>query len=159
MRWASSGPTLSRRPMKRIRTPSWSSSGVSDAIRSANIAISPSTSSRGRDQFSVEKEKTVSSFTPSSTASRRRSFTTSAPARWPSITESPRRCAHRPLPSVMIATYFGTDDIGVSRSEARPDAPRLDLQDLLFLAFQQRLDLADGLVREPLQLTLRAALV
>ena len=46
----------SRRPMKRIRTPSRSSSGVSPAIRCENIAISPSTSSAGRDQFSVENE-------------------------------------------------------------------------------------------------------
>ena len=42
--------------MKRIRTPSSCSSGVSSAIRSPNIRINPSTSSAGRDQFSVEKE-------------------------------------------------------------------------------------------------------
>ncbi len=56
MRPWSSSETPSRRPMKRIRTPSSFSSGVSPSMRSANIAISPSTSSRGRDQFSVEKE-------------------------------------------------------------------------------------------------------
>ena len=90
--------------MKRIRTPSASSSGVSAAIRSPNICISPSTSSAGRDQFSVEKEKTVSSSIPSSTASRSRALTTSAPARCPSTTGRPRCWAQRPLPSVMIAT-------------------------------------------------------
>ena len=42
--------------MKRIRTPSPSSSGVSARIRSENIAISAATSSGGRDQFSVENE-------------------------------------------------------------------------------------------------------
>ena len=42
----SSSSSPSRRPMKRIRTPSSCSSGVSRSIRSANIAISPSTSSR-----------------------------------------------------------------------------------------------------------------
>ena len=75
------------------------------AIRSPNIRISPSTSSAGRDQFSVEKEKTVSSSIPSSTASRSRALTTSAPARCPSTTGRPRCWAQRPLPSVMIATY------------------------------------------------------
>ena len=99
-----SGSTPSRRPTKRIRTPSSFSSGVSASIRSPNIRISPSTSSAGRDQFSVEKEKTVSSSIPSSTASRSRALTTSAPAWCPSTTGSPRCCAQRPLPSVMIAT-------------------------------------------------------
>ena len=66
--------------MKRIRTPSSCSSGVSRSIRSPNIAIRPSTSSRGRVQFSVENENTVSSSIPSRAASCRRSFTTSAPA-------------------------------------------------------------------------------
>ena len=42
--------------MKRIRTPSSSSSGVSARIRSENIAISALTSSGARDQFSVENE-------------------------------------------------------------------------------------------------------
>ena len=56
MRSISSAQMPSRRPMKRIRTPSSSSSGVSRSIRSANIAISPSTSSFGRVQFSVENE-------------------------------------------------------------------------------------------------------
>ena len=107
MRWISSGATPSRRPMKRIRTPSSWSSGVSLSMRSANMRISPSTSSAGRDQFSVENEKTVSSWIPSSTASRSRALTTSAPASWPSIGDSPRRCAQRPFPSVMIATYLG----------------------------------------------------
>jgi hypothetical protein len=42
--------------MKRIRTPSPLSSGVSPRIRSENICMSPATSATGRDQFSVEKE-------------------------------------------------------------------------------------------------------
>ena len=66
--------------MNRILTPSACSSGVSPAIRRANIRISPATSRRGRDQFSVENEYTVSSRMPSSTASRRRALTVSAPA-------------------------------------------------------------------------------
>ena len=70
----------SRRPMKRMRTPSSCSSGVSPAMRCENISIRPATSSAGRDQFSVENEYTVSSCTPSSAASRRRALTVSAPA-------------------------------------------------------------------------------
>ena len=42
--------------MKRIRTPSSRSSGVSSRIRSENMRISAVTSSAGRDQFSVENE-------------------------------------------------------------------------------------------------------
>jgi hypothetical protein len=53
---SSSGATPARRPMKRIRTPSSSSSGVSARMRSENIPISASTSSCGRAQFSVENE-------------------------------------------------------------------------------------------------------
>ncbi len=106
IRSTSSAATPSRRPMNRIRTPSASSSGVSRSMRSANIAISASTSGFGRCQFSVENENTVSSSIPSSAASRSRALTVSAPARWPSIAGSPRSAAQRPLPSVMIATYL-----------------------------------------------------
>ena len=42
--------------MKRMRTPSPFSSGVSPRIRSENMRISAVTSSAGRDQFSVENE-------------------------------------------------------------------------------------------------------
>ena len=69
-----------RRPMNRIRTPCASSSGVSSSIRRANISISAATSSSERDQFSVENEYTVSSWIPSSAASRSRALTVSAPA-------------------------------------------------------------------------------
>ncbi len=48
--------TRSRRPMKRMRTPSSSSSGVSEAMRWENMRMSAVTSSAGRDQFSVENE-------------------------------------------------------------------------------------------------------
>src|SRR5215211_1427593 len=158
IRSTSAGSTPSRRPTNRIRTPSCFSSGVSVAIRSPNIRINPSTSSGGRLQFSVEKEKTVSSSIPSSAASRSRSLTTSAPARWPSITGSPRCCAQRPLPSVMIATYLGAL-IGLPDSEMRRPAATSDFEDLLFLAFQQAVDLGDRRVGLFLQVGLGAALV
>jgi hypothetical protein len=54
IRSRSCSETSWRRPMKRTWTPSSSSSGVSESISSANIDIRPSTSSAGRDQFSVE---------------------------------------------------------------------------------------------------------
>src|SRR3954447_16752647 len=130
--------------MNRMRTPSCWSSGVSDRIRSENIRMSAVTSSAGRDQFSVENEYTVSSRTPSSAASRSRAFTVSAPARWPSTTGSPRACAQRPLPSVMMATYCA----GTS-----------DLEDLGFLGLQQLVELRDLLVGELLELRLGAVLL
>jgi hypothetical protein len=93
-----------RRPRKRMRTPSACSSGVSPSIRRPNILIKADTSALERRQFSVENEYTVSSRIPSSTASRRRALTVSAPASWPETTGSPRCLAQRPFPSVMIAT-------------------------------------------------------
>jgi hypothetical protein len=90
--------------MKRIRTPSAFSSGVSERIRRLNMRIRAFTSEAGRDQFSVENEYTVSSLTPRSTESRRRAFTASAPALCPDATETRCALAQRPLPSVMIAT-------------------------------------------------------
>src|ERR1700742_557289 len=149
IRSTSPGSTPSRRPMKRIRTPSSSRSGVSPRIRSPNIAISPETSSGERDQFSVENENTVSSSIPRSTASRSRALKTSAPARWPSITGSPRRCAQRPFPSVMIATYLAA----LKRCAAS------NLEDFRFLRLQERVDLGDRLVGLFLQRSLGAALV
>src|SRR5205807_119856 len=79
-----------RRPMKRMRTPSSLSSGVSDWIRSANMTIRPSTSSRGRLQFSVEKAYAVSSSTSSLTALRTVRLSAWAPSRCPSRTGTPR---------------------------------------------------------------------
>src|SRR4051812_1232776 len=149
-RW-SSASSPSRRPTNRIRTPSSCSSGVSRSILRANMAIRPSTSARERDQFSVENEYTVSSFTPSSTESRRRALTTSAPASCPASTGSPRLCAQRPFPSVMMATY---------RARAgSPDTDASDLQDLLLFARERGIDLAHVLVGELLQLRLGAVLV
>ena len=48
------GTGAPRRPMKRSRTPSSCSSGVSRSMYSANIRTSALTSSIERDQFSVE---------------------------------------------------------------------------------------------------------
>src|SRR4051794_8059724 len=166
----SSGLTPSRRPTKRIRTPCSWSSGVSPRMRAENIAISASTSSCGRDQFSVENEYTVSSRIPRSTASRKRALTVSAPASCPSSTGNPRCWAQRPLPSVMMATYVAL--IGRPRPGEPPSGRllpakrarrarlrRSHFEDLGFLAPQQGLELLDLVVGQLLQRLFRAVLV
>src|SRR5207249_202691 len=44
---------------------------------------------------------------PSSPQARTMARTLSAPARWPSMRGNRRCCAHRPLPSMMMATWRG----------------------------------------------------
>src|SRR5215203_1289025 len=151
IRSTSAGSRPWRRPMYRIRTPSAFSSGVSEPIRSPIISIRARTSSSGRLQFSVENEYTVSSSIPSSAASRSRAFSVSAPARWPSMTGSPRWLAQRPLPSVMIATY-----LGAVTPATRPSS---NFEDLFFLALQEGIDLGDRVVGLFLQRRLGPALV
>src|SRR4051794_21189245 len=145
MRSCRCSDTSSRRPTKRIRTPSSFSSGVSEMISSANIAINPSTSSLGRAQFSVENAYTVSSVTPSFTASLTVCFSVLAPCRWPARTGSPRASAQRPFPSMMIATF--------TTSVAS------DFEKFLLFALEQFVDLVDALVGELLERFLGAVLV
>src|SRR3954462_4514804 len=83
---------------------------------------------------------------PSSTASRSRALTVSAPAWWPSATVLPCCCAQRPLPSVMIATW-------------RAGTPASDFEDLGLFGLQRAVDLADLLVGQLLQRLLGAVLV
>ena len=83
-------------------------SGSSRSIVSTKISISASTSSGGRDQFSVENAKTQRDSTPRSIAAstvRRSAF---VPARCPAATGRLRRRAQRPLPSMMIAIERAT---------------------------------------------------
>src|SRR5262249_37940509 len=87
--------------------------------------------------------------TPSSTASRRRALTVSAPASCPATTGSPRRRAQRPLPSVMIATLRAA-----ARSGTR--ATYLNLEDLFFLVLEDLVELADADVGDFLELPPRA---
>src|SRR5437016_2288125 len=96
---------------------------------------------------------------PSSTASRSRALTTSAPARWPSMTGSPRAVAQRPLPSVMMATYRGV--IANAQRSRKAIAQRLpsDLHDLGLFGLQVRLEVADLVVGHLLQLGLGSALL
>src|SRR6185312_11839344 len=136
-------------------------------MRRPNISIRPATSSSSRDQFSVENEYTVSSLMPSSTASRRRALTMSAPASCPAMTGRPRRCAQRPLPSVMMATYRacppGPPDCEGSADSSCPaltgDPRTLDLEDVLFLVLEQLVQLPDARVGDLLELDLGAVLI
>src|SRR5512145_3499477 len=71
--------------------------------------------------------------------------TARTPIRCPSTRGSPRSFAHRPLPSMMMATCRGKE--GVSRPKlvigmgAEAEAARSDLQDLLFLRLEDLVDL------------------
>src|SRR5215210_2180215 len=85
---------------------------------------------------------------PRSAASRSRALTVSAPASWPAATDSPRCLAQRPLPSVMMATYEALTGRGSSH-----------LEDLVFLALDEGVELLDLLVGELLQRLLGAMLV
>src|SRR4051812_41461567 len=144
IRSCSRSETSSRRPMKRMRTPSSFSSGVSESISSANIAIRPSTSSFGRLQFSVENAYTVSSSMPRRTAVLTVSLSVCAPRRWPSSTGSPRASAQRAFPSMMIATLIGAGS---------------DFENFLLFALEQVVDLGDALVGQLLERLLGAMLV
>src|SRR5215207_4171158 len=85
---------------------------------------------------------------PRSAASRSRALTVSAPASWPAATDRPRCLAQRPLPSVMMATYEALTGRGSSH-----------LEDLVFLALEQGVELLGLLVGELLQRLLGAVLV
>src|SRR3954454_960910 len=102
---------------------------------------------------------------PSSTASRSRALTVSAPAWWPVRTGSPRPWAQRPLPSVMMATYRGSVMTVRERASVRAKrfeparSRRSNLQDLRFLALEVRVEVGDALVGDLLQVGLGAALL
>ena len=77
------------------------------------------TSSGERVQFSVEK---AYAETPSRRSRSRPSTTSSSaasPASWPSVRGSPRALAHRPLPSMTIATCRGTSSLRDRRRRVR----------------------------------------
>src|SRR5205809_719749 len=95
----------SRRPTTSRRTPFATSRAVSVRRWRANNRISAATSVGGRFQLSAEKANNVSAATPWPGAASTTRRTASAPARWPAARGRPRRAAHRPLPSMMIATW------------------------------------------------------
>ena len=111
------------RPIHWIRT----FSSLSSATRPNSFSCSPRmcrTSGRGRCQFSVEKPNTVSQPMLRCTAIRTSRARFSSPSVCPSVRGSPRRPAHRPLPSMMQATcrrWSGEpDDTGSYASQPTP---------------------------------------
>src|SRR5262249_46303030 len=117
--------------------------------------MSASTSRRGRCQFSVENANRLRYGMP-----RRRAVSTTArteplPRRWPSIRDIPRRCAQRPLPSMMTATWRGQPArAGPEGSTAGTTA---HLHDLVFFGLQHLVQALGVLLGELLGLLLPAA--
>ena len=66
--------------------------------------MSQRTSSGDRFQFSVEKAYAEIHFTPTSMPPATTSRSAASPRSWPEVRGSPRALAHRPLPSMTIAT-------------------------------------------------------
>ena len=62
------------------------------------------TSAFGRFQFSDEKPNRVRCVTPPSAAALMTLRAAATPWRWPMVRGRPRARAHRPLPSMMMAT-------------------------------------------------------
>ena len=96
-----------RRPMKRTRTPRSLRSSRRLSSSDSLKRMRKRTSSSGRRQFSVENAYTVIHSSPMSSAPSTVSNSASSPAAWPSVRLSPCRFAHRPLPSITMATWRG----------------------------------------------------
>src|SRR6266849_8725427 len=113
---------------------------------SENRLIRASTSSRGRDQFSVEKAYSVRTRTPRRSAASATRRMVSIPALCPMTRGNKRSRAQRLLPSMMIATCSGGGNWLTSGSWA------LDLHDLGFLAGGHLVDPTDVAVSDLLEL-------
>src|SRR5438132_13245267 len=145
--WSCSAEDSScRRPEKRSSIPRRDSSSTSRRMVSENKLISASTSSRGRDQFPVEKAYSVKTRTPRRSAASATRRMVSIPALCPMTRGSRRSRAQRLLPSMMIATCSGGGNWLTSGSWA------LDLHDLGFLAGGHLVDQTDVAVSDLLQL-------
>ena len=66
----------------------------------------------------VEKAYADRYFTPIWMAPEITSNKESSPRAWPSVRDSPRALAHRPLPSMTIATWRGTRSAGIAGGSA-----------------------------------------
>src|SRR5512146_2349532 len=87
------------------RTPRSARRALSERRYARNSRISAPTSRGGRLQLSELKAKRVRVWTPSAGAASTTCRTASAPWRCPAERGRPRAEAHRPLPSMMIATW------------------------------------------------------
>src|SRR5216683_889668 len=133
----SAGESSCSRPENRSSMPRRASSSTSRRMVSENRFIKASTSSRGRDQFSVEKAYRVRTRTPRRSAASATRRMVSMPALCPMTRGSKRSRAQRLLPSMMIATCSGGGNWLTSGSWA------LDLHDLGFLAGGHLVDQTD----------------
>src|ERR1700686_1677 len=134
------------RPENRSSIPRSASSSTSRRMVSENRFIKASTSSRGRDQFSVEKAYRVKTRMPRLSAASATRRIASIPALCPITRGSSRSRAHRLLPSMMIATCSGggnwlTRWFGAS-----------DLHDFGFFARRPLIDEGNETIGELLQL-------
>src|SRR4051794_8405484 len=109
-----------RRPAQRTRTPQEFISSRRRRITSRLKPISQRTSSGERRQFSVEKAYAEMCFTPISMPPATTSSSEASPISWPLTRGSPRALAQRPLPSITIATWPGTNSAGIAGGRA-PD--------------------------------------
>src|SRR6266568_2702078 len=169
MRSRSTSGARSRRPTNRTRTPCAFRSGSSRSIVSSKIRMRSSTSSEGRDQFSVENAYTVSDSMPRSIDASTMRRRTRVPARWPSATGTPRLSAQRPFPSMMIAIERGTSRLSMRAAgsafsttftvEARSPTGELHLHDLGLFVFQELVDRVRVLLGQLLDALFGAALV
>src|SRR5229473_7672211 len=142
----SAGESSCSRPENRSSIPRRASSSTSRRMVSENRFIKASTSSRGRDQFSVENAYSVRTRTPRRSAASATRRMVSMPALCPMTRGNKRSRAQRLLPSMMIATCSGGGNWLTSGSWA------LDLHDLGFLAGGHLVDQTDVAVGDLLQL-------
>src|SRR5579883_953905 len=92
---------------------------------------------------------------PNSAAAATVRRTASAPRRCPAMRGRPRALAHRPLPSMMTATWAGGGGMGEDRTFSMGS----DLKDLLVLLRQHIVDLLDRLVGQMLDVALQLAML
>src|SRR2546421_11401058 len=127
--------------------------------------MSTLTSSAGRRQFSLENAKSVRYSTPRSMHALTTSRTASTPRRCPATRGRKRFFAQRPLPSMMIATWRGTEPLSgiawVEETKSVTGAARsFSYRHHVLLFFgDEPVDVGDRLVGEGLDLLLRALVV
>src|SRR5829696_1649698 len=153
-------PGASRCTSPRMRTDTRFSRRLSTsrAMYSSRRLISASISIAGRCQFSWLNANRLSTPTFASRQPWMTSRTAPIPAWWPSGRGSARPLAHRPLPSMMIAMWAGTDPCTFSRC-SRSSLMSSDFHDLGFFGVDQAVDLLDVLVGDLLDVLLRPRLV
>src|SRR6266566_6203943 len=95
----------SRRPISERRTPRAASPAPWRRRNEPRSDMRPTTSARGRFQLSDEKAKRVSVSTPRAGAASTTRLAARTPERLPASRGRPRAAAHRPLPSMTMATW------------------------------------------------------